>query len=484
MRRRGSASIAANPVLIGAATTLVVIVAVFLAYNANNGLPFVPTYSLKVDVPERRAAREGQRGAPRRHARRRRSTKIKPVRHRDGTVTARARPEARDDRQAAADRLDRASSGRGRRSGLKYVELTKGTVEAGLRRRRHDAAHAGQARARSRSTSSSTCSTTRRAPRRACNLQRVRRRARRPRAWTSTSAIQAFNPLLDQPRAGDAQPVGPAHEAAAAFPRARADAPPQVAPVAETQAELFKNLDTTFGAFANVAQPYIQQSISEGPPALDAATTRVPAAAAVPAQQRAVLPRAAARRRARCAPPRRTSPTRSRSARGSLARTPAFNKQPRAARSQRCRSFAEDPLVALGVKDLTNTAQHPRPDDRLPHARRRRSATTSRSGSATSRSLLSEGDKQRHRPALHRHRRARTAPTTRAARRRRPANGGGPARRTTTCTPTRTRTPRRPASPRSARPPTRTTSSASTVIGNDPGNQGTTHDATKRGMTQ
>ena len=51
MNRRRSASIAANPVLIGAATTLVVIVAVFLAYNANNGLPFVPTYQLKADVP-------------------------------------------------------------------------------------------------------------------------------------------------------------------------------------------------------------------------------------------------------------------------------------------------------------------------------------------------------------------------------------------------------------------------------------------------
>src|ERR1043165_7769675 len=49
--RRGSSSIAANPVLIGAATTLVVLVAVFLAYNANNGLPFVPTYSLTADVP-------------------------------------------------------------------------------------------------------------------------------------------------------------------------------------------------------------------------------------------------------------------------------------------------------------------------------------------------------------------------------------------------------------------------------------------------
>ena len=51
MNRRRSASIAANPVLIGAATTLVVLVAVFLAYNANNGLPFVPTYQLKADVP-------------------------------------------------------------------------------------------------------------------------------------------------------------------------------------------------------------------------------------------------------------------------------------------------------------------------------------------------------------------------------------------------------------------------------------------------
>ncbi len=39
-----------NPVLIGALTVLVVIVAVFLAYNANNGLPFVPSYTLNVQV--------------------------------------------------------------------------------------------------------------------------------------------------------------------------------------------------------------------------------------------------------------------------------------------------------------------------------------------------------------------------------------------------------------------------------------------------
>jgi ABC-type transporter Mla subunit MlaD len=38
-------------VLIGAVTVLVALVAVFLAYNANNGLPFVPTRQLKVVIP-------------------------------------------------------------------------------------------------------------------------------------------------------------------------------------------------------------------------------------------------------------------------------------------------------------------------------------------------------------------------------------------------------------------------------------------------
>ena len=36
--------------LVGAVTTLVIVVAVFLAYNANNGLPFVPTRQLDVLV--------------------------------------------------------------------------------------------------------------------------------------------------------------------------------------------------------------------------------------------------------------------------------------------------------------------------------------------------------------------------------------------------------------------------------------------------
>ncbi len=58
MRRRSPiAALAASPTMVGAITTLIVIVAVFLAYNANNGLPFVPVYRVSVEVPD--AARLG-----------------------------------------------------------------------------------------------------------------------------------------------------------------------------------------------------------------------------------------------------------------------------------------------------------------------------------------------------------------------------------------------------------------------------------------
>src|SRR3954454_15531710 len=50
-RRRGQGNIAASPVLIGATTVLIALVAVFIAYNANSGLPFVPTYDLKAELP-------------------------------------------------------------------------------------------------------------------------------------------------------------------------------------------------------------------------------------------------------------------------------------------------------------------------------------------------------------------------------------------------------------------------------------------------
>ncbi|MGH2955414.1 MAG: MlaD family protein [Solirubrobacterales bacterium] len=43
-------SLAASPTMVGAVTTLIVIVAVFLAYNANQGLPFVPVYRVSAEM--------------------------------------------------------------------------------------------------------------------------------------------------------------------------------------------------------------------------------------------------------------------------------------------------------------------------------------------------------------------------------------------------------------------------------------------------
>jgi len=49
---RGRApSVVASPVLVGAVTVLIVVVGVLLAVQANNGLPFVPTYNVSAELP-------------------------------------------------------------------------------------------------------------------------------------------------------------------------------------------------------------------------------------------------------------------------------------------------------------------------------------------------------------------------------------------------------------------------------------------------
>jgi virulence factor Mce-like protein len=59
MRPRQSASLAGSPILIGTVTVLITVVAVFLAYNANSGLPFVPSYEISADVPNAASLVEG-----------------------------------------------------------------------------------------------------------------------------------------------------------------------------------------------------------------------------------------------------------------------------------------------------------------------------------------------------------------------------------------------------------------------------------------
>jgi virulence factor Mce-like protein len=51
MTRRPSTALVASPVLVGAVTVLVACVSVLLAVQANSGLPFVPTYDLKAELP-------------------------------------------------------------------------------------------------------------------------------------------------------------------------------------------------------------------------------------------------------------------------------------------------------------------------------------------------------------------------------------------------------------------------------------------------
>jgi len=268
--RRG-AGIAGNPVLIGAATTLVVLVAVFLAYNANKGLPFVPTYELKAQVPSAAnlvvgndvrigGSRVGFVGG------------IKPQRRKDGSTIA-----------VLTLTLERSVSPLPRDStliirprsalGLKYVEITRGRESQGF----DDGATIPISQATPKPVEldealSMFDDKTREAI--AANTSGFGD-AFAGRGESINIAIGAFRPLL-----GDIVPV------------ARNLASPQtnlrrffsalgrtasiVAPAAEQQAQLFDNLDTTFAALREVARPFIQDTISGGPPALDAAIRDFP----------------------------------------------------------------------------------------------------------------------------------------------------------------------------------------------------------------
>ena len=117
--------------LIGAATTLVIIVAVFLAYNANNGLPFVPTYQLKAEVPERgepRAAATRCASAARASAS---STTSRRAACANGRTVAELSLKLETVVQPLPD--DSTILVRPRSAlGLKYVEITKGNVAEGF----------------------------------------------------------------------------------------------------------------------------------------------------------------------------------------------------------------------------------------------------------------------------------------------------------------------------------------------------------------
>jgi virulence factor Mce-like protein len=348
--RRGSASIAANPVLIGAATTLVVIVAVFLAYNANSGLPFVPTYELKTRVPNAANLVKGNDvriGGTRVGA----VTDITPVTDkRTGAVSAQLTLKLETTVKPLP--VDSTVLIRPRSAlGLKYVQITKGTSSRGF----EDGATVPLRNARPEPVEIDQVIGTFDDKTRAASQSNLTEfgNAFAGRGPDLNRAIEQLNPLLTN-LVPVMQNLSDPRTQLRRFATALGRTARIVAPSAVTQAELFGNLDITFRALANVARPYLQDSISGGPPALDEAIKDFP-------QQRPFLANSEALFRELRPGVRalRTSapvladaleigtPT--------LRRSVAFNNRLKPT-FEALQRFAEDPLVSLGVSDLNSTA--------------------------------------------------------------------------------------------------------------------------------
>jgi phospholipid/cholesterol/gamma-HCH transport system substrate-binding protein len=263
MRGRNG-GISGNPVLIGAATILVVVVAVFLAYNANAGLPFVPTYSVKAELPSGAnlvVGNDVRIGGSRVGA----VDDIQAKRLRNGRTIAVVSMKLEKDVQPLPK--DSTLLVRPRSAlGLKYVEITRGHERAGWA----DGATIPLRYAGDPVEFDDLVSMFDDKTRRAAQVNTLGfGNGFAGRGQSINMAIGAFKPLLRDIipvsrnlRAPDTHLVRMFQELG--------DAARIVAPAAETQARLFVNLDTTFGALAKVARPFIQDSITTGRPALDA----------------------------------------------------------------------------------------------------------------------------------------------------------------------------------------------------------------------
>jgi virulence factor Mce-like protein len=264
-RRGGAGSIAGSPVLVGALTTLVVIVAVFLSYNANSGLPFVPTYDVEADLPNAAnlvVGNEVRMGGFRIGV----IDQIDPVRQADGTVRARVHMKLQKDVEQLP--VDSNLIVRSRSAlGLKYLEITPGKDEKGYA----PGALIPVERARPEPVEFDTVINT---------FDRKTREGQRNTLRGFGDGLAGRGTALNQTIAilpelfANLEPVmsnlaAPATQLRRFFP-AIDRAARIVAPVADVQAELFANLDTTFGALRTVARPFIQETISRGPAAMDA----------------------------------------------------------------------------------------------------------------------------------------------------------------------------------------------------------------------
>jgi ABC-type transporter Mla subunit MlaD len=270
-RQPGFGALAGNPVLVGAVTVLATVVAVFLAYNANAGLPFTPVYEVDAVVSNASGLIRGNEvrvGGTRVGT----MSSVTPVAAKNGAVAARLhlrllrslKPLPVDSRIVIRPRSP---------LGLKYVELTIGKSSKGVPE--GGDLPLGPVSPRPVEVDdffSIFDEPTRHAVKR--NLDEFGTGV----AGRGTGLNQALAQL--EPVVTRLQPVmrnllDPRSRFAEFFP-ALERAAREVAPVSGTNAALFVALDTTFGGFARVTGP-LQESIARGPAALDAGTRDLPA---------------------------------------------------------------------------------------------------------------------------------------------------------------------------------------------------------------
>jgi ABC-type transporter Mla subunit MlaD len=273
-------SLAASPTMVGAITTLIIIVAVFLAYNANNGLPFVPTYRISAEICD--AARLGPNNEVRIGGNR-----VGVVESID-TVTAPpnsgcetaagsssstvARLNLKLDKSADPVPADSRIRVRYRSSfGLKYLEISRGTSETGL----PEGASLPLAQSDPQVEFDDVYNTFDTATRE--NSQRVLQGfgdAFAARGASLNQAIGALNPLFANLRPVSQALADPTTQLVRFFPEL-ADAARIVAPVAIDNAQQFTNGAIAFGAISSDPDA-LRDTISGGPPVLEAGLRSLP----------------------------------------------------------------------------------------------------------------------------------------------------------------------------------------------------------------
>jgi ABC-type transporter Mla subunit MlaD len=270
MRNRNG-GFAVSPVLVGAVTVLVIIVAVFLAYNANNGLPFVSTYDLKARVPNADAlvkANEVRIGGARVGV----VKSVVPVQLKNGAVEA----ELTLSLDKSAEPIPKGSTLLIRPKsplGLKYLQITPGTGTEPLKAGETiPVRYAKQEPGDIDKFFDMFNTPTRKAIQR--NLAGFGN-ALAGRGPQLNEAIGALRGLVEQGEPAAATLAAPSTNFSGFF-KALEALSATVAPVAQQQASMFVVLDQTFTAFANVSRPYIQETIEKSPPTLETVNAGLP----------------------------------------------------------------------------------------------------------------------------------------------------------------------------------------------------------------